>query len=248
MTANDRAFSPTEGQRPVIIPAWGDAPCFRVGRIPKRQRRDSCSWGWVRREGSSLFPVEWFSEEFLALEARMKVAGGKPGETRRTHRIAWQCFARPSGAHEMTAGTFVMRPAGARGVIGLTGGCASLRSRLPTGYLHWPRWGQGSHHRSSSIPPKTAKNRPCLANVIRQEKTSIIREQTAIVREQTSISNEGMRVGQERITHGTEQMRIGTEGTSIRRERMAWGLIIPAMRDRLESLSYDIVSLNSWSL
>ena len=57
-----------------------------------------------------------------------------------------------------------------------------------------------------------------------------------------------MRVGQERITHGTEQMRIGTEGTSIRRERMAWGLIIPVMRDRLEALSYDIVSLNSWSL
>ena len=57
---------------------------------------------------------------------------------------------------------------------------------------------------------------PCLANVIRQEQTSIIQEQT-------SISHEGMRVGQERITHGTEQMRIGTEGTSIRRERMALG-------------------------
>ena len=47
--------------------------------------------------GSSLFSVDWFSEECLALEARMKVAGGKLGETRRTHRIAWQYFARPGG-------------------------------------------------------------------------------------------------------------------------------------------------------
>ncbi len=38
--------------------------------------------------GSSLFSVEWFSWKFLALEARMKAAGGKLGETKRTHRIA----------------------------------------------------------------------------------------------------------------------------------------------------------------
>ena len=38
----------------------------------------------IRKTGSPLFSVEWFCGKFFALEARMKVAGGKPGETRRT--------------------------------------------------------------------------------------------------------------------------------------------------------------------
>ncbi len=74
----------------------------------------------------------------------MKVAGGKLGETRRTHRIGGRCARAPAGRMRLAVGTFVMRPAGARVVLvdGVRWVRLSLRSWLPTGYLHWPRWGR----------------------------------------------------------------------------------------------------------
>jgi hypothetical protein len=47
---------------------------------------------YLRKNRSPLFSVGWFCGKFLALEARMTVAGGKPEELRRTHRIGERCL------------------------------------------------------------------------------------------------------------------------------------------------------------
>ena len=61
----------------------------------------------------------------------MKVAGGKLGETKRTHRIGWQCARAPAGRMRWAVDTFVMRPAGAPDCFdGVTGGCGSPYGRV----------------------------------------------------------------------------------------------------------------------
>ena len=67
----------------------------------------------------------------------MKVAGGKLGETKRTHRIGSPGACAPAGRKNGWHENPVMRPAGARGVvIGQTGGCISpaveTSHRLPS--------------------------------------------------------------------------------------------------------------------
>ncbi len=77
---------------------------------------------WLLAVFGGMNPVGLF-----ALKARMKVAGGKLGETKRTHRIGGRRCARASaGRMKLAVGTFVMRPAGARDLFdGVTGGCGS---------------------------------------------------------------------------------------------------------------------------
>jgi hypothetical protein len=71
-----------------------------------------------------------------APEARMKVAGGKLRETKRTHRTPITKDPRPGGANDIAVPT-VMRPAGARCLRILNRWVRrSLRSPLPTGYVH----------------------------------------------------------------------------------------------------------------
>ena len=53
----------------------------------------------------------------LAPEARMKVAGGKLGESKRTHRVSWRCVRAPAGRMRLPIWTRIMRPAGARDLI-----------------------------------------------------------------------------------------------------------------------------------
>ena len=62
----------------------------------------------------------------FALEARMKVAGGKLGDTKRTHRTGGRRARALAGRMGLAVGTFIMRPAGARGFLDrVTGGCVS---------------------------------------------------------------------------------------------------------------------------
>ncbi len=61
----------------------------------------------------------------------MKVAGGKLGETKHTHRIGGRCAHAPAGRMSLAVGTLVMRPAGARDLLDrVTGGCASPCGRV----------------------------------------------------------------------------------------------------------------------
>ena len=61
----------------------------------------------------------------------MKVAGGKPGETRRTHRIGGSCARAPVGRMTKVPTANVMRPAGARDLLDrVTGGCVSPCGRV----------------------------------------------------------------------------------------------------------------------
>ena len=70
-----------------------------------------------------------------APEARMKVAGGKLREPKRTHRTAVTKDPRPGGADDIAV-PITMRPAGARRLPILNRWVRrSLRSPLPTGYL-----------------------------------------------------------------------------------------------------------------
>jgi hypothetical protein len=202
---------------------------------------------------SPLFSVEWFCGKFFALEARMKVAGGKPGETRRTGSHGNVLLA-PEGrmkCRQEPPSCAVIRPAGARGVIGLTGGCASPCGRgfPPATFIGPAGAGQGTmclhpihrKHRRTQDSSITHYGfnimlfEACLIDVIRSERTTIFRERTtisqermaifrertSIFREQTSIFREQTSIIHEQTSIIHEGMTIRRERTSIRREKMA---------------------------
>ena len=79
--------------------------------------------------------------ELLAPEARMRVAGGKPGETRRTHRIAWKCSRAPAGRMKCRRRLASCALPG-RETFWWTVRWVRPSMWLPTGYLHWPRQGR----------------------------------------------------------------------------------------------------------
>ncbi len=136
-----------------------------------------------------------------------------------------------------------MRPAGARGVIGLTGGCASPCGRgfPPATFIGPAGAGQGTmgllpiHRKQRRAQDSSITHygfnrmlfEACLINVIRSERTTIFRERTtilrermAIIHEQTSIFHEGMAIRRERTSFGRKKMAIVQEKTPIFHEGM----------------------------
>ena len=73
----------------------------------------------------------------------MRVAGGKLDETKHTHRIEWKGVRAPAGrmkwSRRLASCASLGRETFWRSVRWVR---LSLRSRLPIGYLHWPRWGR----------------------------------------------------------------------------------------------------------
>ena len=131
--AKQRAGWAKAGWRSIFLPGERfHAPLCATGALaphhtPKRQEDEG------KKISFSVLRFFRWNElgGFFALEARMKVAGGKLGETKRTHRIGWQCARAPAGRMRWAVDTFVMRPAGAPDCFyGVTGGCGSPYGRV----------------------------------------------------------------------------------------------------------------------
>ena len=119
--------------------------CRHARRRSRHARRNRCDL--------------WFSSVFGGIEVSEEGrAGGAHDGSRweapsseRTHRGWRQWPGAPAGRmeHRPTNGG-IMRPAGARlGWLADRWVRLSLRSSLPTGYPHWPRWGREARQPSS---------------------------------------------------------------------------------------------------
>ena len=97
--------------------------------------------------------------ELLAPEARKRVAGGKLGETKRTHRIAGKGRCAPAGRMKWKQWHDFLRPAGARDVLadGPVGAPLPAERGFPPATFFGPT-GAGDWPPLFSIPLETAKN------------------------------------------------------------------------------------------